>query len=293
VVTKIAIRERAKAKVNLTLHVKGRRPDGYHEIESLVAFADTHDELLFERGASDSLTVIGPFAGAIDSENLVLKAKRAACEWLGVDCTGRYTLTKNLPVAAGLGGGSSDAAAAIRIVARSRMLPADRLDAFAPNAAKIGADVPVCLRQQAALMRGIGERIERIDHGGSLPALLVNPGVPLPTKDVFRALKAPAYEERDAEQLQPLAFDWNDPAKAANALSEGRNDLERPAIGLQPLIADVLDALRSLDGCLLARLSGSGPTCFGLFSSRMQAEEAERRLRALRPGWWVVATALS
>jgi 4-diphosphocytidyl-2-C-methyl-D-erythritol kinase len=201
-------------------------------------------------------------------------------------------LHKAIPVAAGLGGGSSDAAAAIRALLNAYRAPADILPALIPLAAAIGADVPVCLHHQAAWMRGLGERVTPIPSFQRLPAVLVNPRIKLSTAAVFKALNAPPYAGNETEAA-PVLAPWPSPIEAAEYLLEGRNDLEAPSIALEPAVGGVLETLRSLDGCLLARLSGSGPTCFGLFPSREAADEAEARLRQSNPGWWIMATVLS
>ena len=282
--------EKARAKVNLTLHIKGRRPDGYHELESLVAFADVCDELFFAPSSEDSLSLEGPFAGLVDGENLVLKAKRAVASWLGVAISGQFRLKKNIPVAAGLGGGSSDAAAAIRALLK---VYGDASDArrFIERSAEIGADVPVCLHNSAAWMCGLGERVTPVSCLARLPAILVNPRIKLPTAAVFKTLNAQPLRSDEAAP-PPALSGWSTPEEAAAWLKDGRNDLEAPAIALEPAVERVLDTLRRLDGCLLARLSGSGPTCFGLFSSKDAAAGATRQIGESYPGWWVMATTL-
>jgi 4-diphosphocytidyl-2-C-methyl-D-erythritol kinase len=286
------VREQARAKVNLTLLVRGKRPDGYHELESLVVFADLCDELVFSPASEDTLRLEGPFAGAVDGENLVLKAKRAVAVWLKTEIHGEFRLQKNIPVAAGLGGGSSDAAAAIRALTKIYGGSLDAVEMMA-MAAKIGADVPVCLHQSAAWMRGLGERITHAANISALPAILVNPRLKLSTADVFRKLKAAPYDPDRASGSAPIQTGWEDPASAAACLKEGRNDLEAPAIALEPAVESVLNILRGLDGCLLARLSGSGPTCFGLFPSQNVAARAAEVIKTSQPNWWVVATTLS
>jgi 4-diphosphocytidyl-2-C-methyl-D-erythritol kinase len=289
----LPVRERARAKVNLTLHVIGKRPDGYHELQSAVAFADVSDEVFFDPSSPEAMRLDGPFASAIDGENLMLKAKSAVSAWLGVEIPGGFTLRKNIPVAAGLGGGSSDAAAAIRALLQAYNAPAEAAAGLAAQAAKIGADVPVCLHHGAAWMRGLGERVTPIRSFPCLPALLVNPRIPLSTRDVFKALNAAPCPPEGANEAVPIAAEWRGPEEAAAALLEGRNDLEPPAIALEPAVAQVLEALRALDGCLLARLSGSGPTCFALFPSLDAAKAAEMRLGESKLGWWAASTTLS
>ena len=284
--------EFAPAKINLTLHVLGRRPDGYHEIESLVAFADIGDRLSFEPGKALDLAVTGPTAvnaGETES-NLVLKAARALAERAEGLKLGRFTLEKQLPVAAGLGGGSSDAAAALRLLARANSLSRD--DELVRAAAKAtGADVPVCLQPNARMMRGIGELLSDPVDLPELPAVLVNPGVAVPTKDVFAALGAP---ELTAPPQPDDFFAINaDAAALVSILAARRNDLETPAIKIQTVIADVLAALQNAPGCLLARMSGSGATCFALFGSAGEAQDVARTMQARHPAWWIRATSLS
>ena len=279
--------EKAPAKVNLTLRVLGRRADGYHEIESLVAFAGVGDAVTFRPGGALALAVGGPTAAAAGdvADNLVLKAARALAERVEGLKLGRFTLSKRLPVSAGLGGGSADAAAALRLLARAnRMTPDDPRLMQAARAS--GADVPVCLDPRARLMRGIGDILSDPLDLPRLFALLVNPGVAVATKDVFAALNVPPAEP---------AAQAGAPAGSAALLAEitnGRNDLEGPAIELEPAIADVLAVLRKLPGCRLARMSGSGATCFGLFDSTRAASAAARTLRVGYPAWWTRATVL-
>lgn len=279
--------EKAPAKVNLTLRVLGRRADGYHEIESVVAFAGVGDAVTFRPGGALALAVSGPTAAAAGdvADNLVLKAARALAERVEGLKLGRFTLSKRLPVSAGLGGGSADAAAALRLLARAnRMTPDDPRLMQAARAT--GADVPVCLNPRVRLMRGIGDILSDPLDLPRLFALLVNPGVAVATKDVFAALNVPSAE--------PLA-QARTPAGSAGLFAEitnGRNDLEGPAIELEPAIADVLAVLRKLPGCRLARMSGSGATCFGLFDSTRAASAAARTLRVGYPAWWTRATVL-
>jgi 4-diphosphocytidyl-2-C-methyl-D-erythritol kinase len=284
--------ELAPAKVNLTLHVLGRRKDGYHELESLVVFADAGDRLTFTPGATLDLEVTGPTAGSAgaNTDNLVLKAVRALGERVDGLRLGRFRLEKHLPVAAGLGGGSSDAAAALRFLARHNGLPPDDARLHAAATAT-GADVPVCLAPRARMMRGIGEILSGELRLPQLPAVLVNPGVAVPTRDVFVRLAAPPLTEQPAPTdhvPQDASLD-----AVVSALGRGRNDLEAPAVALQPVIADVLGRLRGAVDCRLARMSGSGATCFGLFGSAQSAHDAAQALAGAHPPWWVRATMFS
>ena len=282
--------EKAPAKVNLTLRVIGRRADGYHEIESLVAFADVGDALTFSPGGALALSVAGPTAAAAGqiADNLVLKAARALAERVERLKLGGFALSKRLPVAAGLGGGSADAAAALRLLARANGLAPD--DPRLMQAARAtGADVPVCLDPRPRLMRGIGEILSPPLVLPALPGLLVNPGVPVPTKDVFARLGLASGERRGAtSEIDPARLKDRDALIAY--LSSQPNDLEAPAVALQPVIAAVLAAIAQQDGCLIARMSGSGATCFGLFASDAAAAAAAKGLRAAYPGWWVAPT---
>jgi 4-diphosphocytidyl-2-C-methyl-D-erythritol kinase len=285
------IREQARAKVNLTLHILGKRPDGYHELDSLVVFADLCDELSFTPAPEDRLTLEGPFGGAIDGENLIFKAKRVVAGWLGREIYGDFRLNKNIPVAAGVGGGSSDAAAAIRILLRAYGNPA--AESFIERAAAVGADVPVCLYNRAAWMRGLGERVTPAANVAPLPAILVNPRIKVSTAEVFKRLNAGPYQP-DQVPPSPLSkADFSSPAKAAAALKHGRNDLEAPAVAVEPAVEHTLDAIRRQEGCLLARLSGSGPTCFGLFPTQEIAKTAAEAVAREHPSWWVAAVTLS
>ena len=286
--------ERAPAKINLTLRVVGRRADGYHELESLVVFAGVGDTLTFTPARALALTVNGPTAAASGTigDNLVLKAARALAERVEGLKLGRFALTKRLPVAAGVGGGSSDAAAALRLLARAnRIAPGDPR---VMEAARVtGADVPVCLDPRPRMMRGIGEILSDPLVLPKLPAVLVNPRVAVPTRDVFTALRA--HFSAQKEDVGDATFESRsrlEMKKLIDAVAHGRNDLEAPAIEVAPAIAQVLADLRALRGCRLARMSGSGATCFGLFGTAPAAAAAARALRAKHPGWWVRATKL-
>jgi 4-diphosphocytidyl-2-C-methyl-D-erythritol kinase len=283
-----ALVEKARAKINLTLRVLGRRVDGYHELESLVAFADLADRLALEPGEGATLEIAGPFADACGppSGNLVLKAVTALGNRKGRLKAGRFTLDKNLPVAAGIGGGSADAAAALRLLARANGLAADD-PRLVSAALAVGADVPVCLASKPCIMRGVGELLSDPYGLPPLPAVLVNPGVPLATRDVFaRYFGAPGGKNYLTNV--PLSFDG-----MIGFLDKRGNDLTQAAIACAPVIVDVLMALRALPAVELVRMSGSGPTCFALFRSAGEADAAARRLRVEREEWWVCATVLS
>jgi 4-diphosphocytidyl-2-C-methyl-D-erythritol kinase len=288
--------ELAPAKINLSLRVLRRRPDGYHDIESLVVFANLGDRLAFVPARTLALTLRGPTAGAAGAlaDNLVLKAARALAGHVEGLKVGSFVLTKRLPVAAGLGGGSADAAAALRLLARANRIALE--DSRLMQAARAtGADVPVCLDPRPRVMRGIGEILSQPLDLPRLPAVLVNPGIAVPTKDVFAALRATSRSGAEFAE-QPVAADRKQAvrpyAELVAALAADRNDLEEAAIRLQPAIAKVLAAIADLPGCALARMSGSGATCFGLFASSRLAASAARTLRGRHPAWWVRATVL-
>ena len=285
--------EPAPAKVNLTLRVLGRRPDGYHEIESLVVFAAAGDALAFMPGRSLALAVRGSTAAASGDigENLVLKAVRALAQRIEGLELGRFVLAKRLPVAAGLGGGSADAAAALRLIARHNRVALDDPRVMAA-ARSTGADVPVCLDPRPRLMRGIGDLLSPPLRLPRLPAMLINPGVSVATKDVFAALNAPPVAPT---MPPPAALDAVEGARdhVIDLIARSANDLEAPAVALHPIIAQALAALRALEGCRLARMSGSGATCFALFDSGRAAARAARALRDRHPQWWIRPTVLS
>jgi 4-diphosphocytidyl-2-C-methyl-D-erythritol kinase len=284
------VSEAASAKLNLALHVTGRRADGYHSLEMLVAFADLADELEAAPAARDTLTITGPFAAALGNSesNLVLKALAAfRARWPGALPAGlSLRLHKNLPVAAGLGGGSADAAAALRLFVRMGQgsFPFAELLAIATT---LGADVPMCLYSLPAEVRGLGEIELPLKQFPAAHVVLVNPLVPVVTADVFRRLA-----RRDNPGLPPRVDPLARPAQLGLWLGETRNDLEPPAIALVPAIADIKRHLAAIDGCILARMSGSGGTVFGLFGSSAQAHQAAHDLRMLWPDYWVAAAPL-
>lgn len=290
----------APAKINLTLRIRQRRPDGYHDLESLVVFADIGDRLRLTPSATLSLAVDGDTAHdtGIISDNLVLKAARALAAQVAGLRVGHFELTKSLPVAAGLGGGSSDAAAALRLLGQANQDKKLSGDLRMMNAARqTGADVPVCLDPKPRIMRGIGDLLSAPLHLPKLPAILVNPRVAVPTAAVFAARARMAAPRRQNDPAIALAEGATseaampDAGDLIDALRRSDNDLQAPAISLHPVVADVLDALRALPGCRLARMSGSGATCFGLFDMA-RIDAAARELTARHPGWWVAPTNL-
>lgn len=282
---------RAPAKVNLTLHVLGRRPDGYHALESLVVFAGIADLLTLEPGETLSLTVEGPtahMAGAT-GENLVVRAANAFLARVPGLRVGAFRLVKRLPAAAGIGGGSSDAAAALRLLGRLNGLAPDD-PAILDVARATGADVPVCLDPRARMMSGAGEHVGPALDLPRLFAVLVNPGVAVPTPAIFKALGLAAGEETDKGAHPPV--DSHDRDALLARLVGGRNDLEPPAMALAPIIGTALDRLRVTPGCRLARMSGSGATVFGLYDDCHAAARAARSLKAAEPDWWIRPTLL-
>jgi len=286
-----ALAEPAYAKVNLTLHVLGRGADGYHLLESLVCFASVGDRVELRPGVPLDLRVGGPTApqaGAID-DNLVLRAARALARRAPSLALGRFTLTKRLPVGAGLGGGSADAAAALRLLARANRLPSD--DPRLQEAAReVGSDVPVCLESLPRWMSGTGHDLSAPVTMPKLFAVLAHPAVPLATRDVYGELGAPvASPEAVGASLPAVPPGRRD--FLAFIAAHG-NDLEAPAFRLAPIVEDVLAVLREQPACVLARMSGSGSTCFAVFATRSAAALAARALADDHPTWWIRATEL-
>ena len=289
--------EEGRAKVNLTLRVVGRRVDGYHELESVVAFADCADRLSLTPGSSLDLKMTGPLADACGDvcDNLILKAARLLSEQVPDLKLGSFTLDKVLPVAAGIGGGSADAAAALRLLAQLNGLALDDKRLLGV-ALQTGADVPVCLASRACDMTGVGETLLPLSLP-VIPCVLVNPRVPVATKDVFAALglragellvgasdviQATAWPERGAS-----VEDW------VEVLAASSNDLEEPATKIQPVIGHVISALNAANGAWLARMSGSGATCFAIFENTAEAQRAAHKIQLDHPRWWVHAGVLS
>jgi 4-diphosphocytidyl-2-C-methyl-D-erythritol kinase len=281
------IAEDAPAKVNLALHVTGRRADGYHLLESLVVFAGIGDELRAREAETDSLRVSGPFADQLTGgpSNLVLKAATAFRERFPTfQGTGlAIELFKNLPVSAGLGGGSADAAAILRMIAAHATEPVSEADLL-ELASGIGADVPVCLYSRPAEIAGVGERITPLPEFPDCHLVLINPLKPIATAEVFRRLNS-----RENPPLPPLPEGLSRPAVLALWLEETRNDLQETAIGMDPVIGQLIARVAATQGCSFARMSGSGATVFGLFGSGAAANQAAHDLREQWPGFWVAA----
>ncbi|MBO9623269.1 MAG: 4-(cytidine 5'-diphospho)-2-C-methyl-D-erythritol kinase [Sphingomonas sp.] len=270
--------EPARAKLNLALHVRARRPDGYHELETLFAFVEHGDLVHVAAAPEPAFALSGPFAGALAAEgdNLVTRAEQRFVETFGGGAHA-ILLEKHLPIASGIGGGSADAAATLRALARlhDADLHDPRLFAIA---AGLGSDVPACLLGTTAIGRGRGERLEPIEGLPGMPVLLVNPGVAVSTADVFRRW--------DGGDRGPIGE-----GPLLDVALAGRNDLEAPALAIAPVIGEVLAALGARPGVRLARMSGSGATCFALFDS-VEARAAAASALA-RPGWWVAGTSLA
>lgn len=273
-----ALTERAPAKINLTLHVTGQRADGYHLLDSLVVFTQAGDSVSTQPGSG--LVIEGPEADGLSAgeDNLVARAAKL----MGAAGQG-LALVKTLPVAAGIGGGSADAAATLRLLARLHRRELPPLE----RQLALGADVPVCLASRPARMQGIGEAITPLPALPRFWLVLVNPRLALSTPAVFRALAQRANPPMPARL--PV---WPDAAALFDWLGQQRNDLEAPARALAPVIGDVLDALAAAPGCALARMSGSGATCFGLFAQEAEAQDAAAQIARAQPGWWVQASGL-
>lgn len=282
--------EPARAKINLTLRVLGRRADRYHDLQSVVVFAAVADRLTLELGRPLGLDIVGPMAAGLSdpAQNIVLTAAAALAAHVDNLTLGHFTLDKRLPVAAGIGGGSADAAAALRLLARANNLAID--DPRIVETARVtGADVPVCLLSRACVMRGTGDILTPVP-APRMPAVLVNPRHPVPTAEVFAALALqPGERLRDEEDTSLPAT----PEAWRAAILSGGNDLQAPALRLEPAIGEVLSALQGTEGVALARMSGSGATCFALYEKPADARRATHALRRAHPYWWVRATAVN
>jgi 4-diphosphocytidyl-2-C-methyl-D-erythritol kinase len=263
--------ETAYAKINLALHVRGREADGYHRIETLFAFCEDGDRLAAAPDDALSLRIEGPFASALagEGDNLVLRAARLLAESSGIRAGAALTLEKNLPVASGIGGGSADAAAALRLLNRLWRTEASEADLL-PIARRLGADVPACLLSRTVRGEGRGDVLSGSDlpDVAGIPVLLVNPGIGVSTADVFRR-----WPGADGGPLPP-------------AFAEARNDLEAPARTVAPAVSEVLDALRAAGGATLVRMSGSGATCFALYRGEADRRRAAAAIAARHAAWW-------
>jgi len=278
----------APAKVNLFLHVGGPDAEGYHPISSLMVFADVGDQVMIQPSDAPAFEACGPFGASIPAgdDNLVQRAARAFHTRLGGPVPPyRLILEKRLPIAAGLGGGSSDAGAVFKLL-RDALAPQLTDDDLEPLAASLGADGAACLRARALMAEGRGEILSPAPALPALHAVLVNPGVPSPTGAVYRAYDAAVHPDGAQRPFLPTALET--PEEAAGWLAAAtRNDLEAPAVALQPLIGEALDVLRDGAESLLVRMSGSGATCFALCAGDIEAETLAERIEAIRPDWWV------
>ena len=289
--------EEGRAKVNLSLRVIGRRVDGYHDLESVVAFADCADHLTLQPGPELSLKTSGPLAQACGdtSDNLVLKAAMLLSARVPDLKVGAFALDKVLPVAAGIGGGSADAAAALRLLARLNDLALDD-PRLLEVALETGADVPVCLASHACDMTGVGETLLPLSLP-KIPSVLVNPCVPVATKDVFGALGLRNGELLVGATDVLRGTGWPEPGGSVEdwveALAASSNDLEEPATRIQPVIGEVIGALSATNGAWLVRMSGSGATCFAIYENTADAGRAAEKIRFDHPGWWVHSGVLS
>jgi len=282
----------APAKLNLTLEITGKRADGYHLLDSLVAFTEYGDTITAAAADTLSLTIDGPFGAALSppsADNLVLRAARNLADWAGIEPKAALTLTKRLPVASGIGGGSSDAAATLLALTELWQLHPSDWD-LAHIGLALGADVPVCLAGRTARLRGIGEIIDTAPALPPVPIVLVNPGVGLSTPEIFRARTGGFSAGAGPDGI--LTSSPTDATALAHAIAPFGNDLTEPAISRLPVVAAMLDQLAVQEDCLTARMSGSGATCFALFARIDAASRAAEQIGRANPGWWVVATHL-
>lgn len=284
--------EHALAKVNLTLDVLGRRADGYHELESLVVFAaDVHDVITLDSDAPSRVSIAGPYAERISGNNLVAAALALLQRLTPNEPIGALHLDKHLPIAAGIGGGSADAAAVLRVVQSAYQHVLEWRDLTAV-AKQLGSDVPVCFANRASVMTGTGEHLQPAVIPAACAIVLVNPQTQVPadkTARIFKSLAAPEYAE--TASIKPT-LNFADIAAMVNYMTSRRNDLEAVATTIIPTIADVIDALMSTDSCRIARMSGAGPTCFGLFDTMESATDAAKTLSSLHASWWIKASRL-
>ena len=284
----------APAKVNLFLHVGGPDAEGYHPISSLMVFADVGDTVMIQPSDAPEFEASGPFGAGVPhgADNLVLRAAQTFHARLGGPVPPyRLILDKRLPIAAGLGGGSSDAGAVFKLL-RDALAPQLTDDDLEPLAASLGADGAACLQARALMAEGRGEILSSAPALPSLHAVLVNPGVPSPTGAVYRAYDAAVHPDGAQRPFMPATLETAEEAAGWLAVAT-RNDLEAPAVALQPLIGEVLDVLREGPESLMVRMSGSGATCFALCAGDIEAETLAERIEAIRPDWWVRRCRLS
>ncbi|WP_417828500.1 4-(cytidine 5'-diphospho)-2-C-methyl-D-erythritol kinase [Thalassospira sp.] len=285
-------RQQAPAKVNLFLHVTGKRDDGYHLLESLVCFTASGDVLSGEMRNDDKITlsITGPMASDLSSEkiddNLVMRAARLLQGTCAPDRGADLILDKRLPIASGIGGGSADAAAALRLLIDMWQIDIDP-KSLSDLALSLGADVPVCLHGRTCLMTGIGENITELPDLPDVPVVLINPGKAVSTPEIFKARADEGFSPAGAWETERT---FTSAASLADALSECGNDLTLPASGILPEICDVLNALAREEGCLMARMSGSGATCFGIYDTSEQADRAAHAIAIRNPEWWISPT---
>ncbi|WP_120497724.1 4-(cytidine 5'-diphospho)-2-C-methyl-D-erythritol kinase [Kiloniella sp. EL199] len=294
--------EFAPAKINLSLQVTGRRDDGYHLLKSLVVFASIGDQVFLEPSSDFSLKITGPFKNYLSAtggdtannfntnnyeDNLVIKAARKLQKFLGVDKGAAITLEKNLPVSSGIGGGSADAAAVIRGLVRLWDIGPEKLDSLNNLALELGADVPVCLKGTCSWMEGVGEALKAGPQLPDICCVLINPGCPVSTPQIFRELNgqfSDAVPEPDKVCNLPELLCY---------LNAAGNDLSKPAERLKPLISESIKALQQQPNCLFAGMSGSGATCFGVYEDSVSAQKAATELKLLNNSWWVKPTILN
>ncbi len=282
----MSVSVKAPAKINLYLHVTGKRPDGYHLLDSLFAFAADGDVIAVEPAAELSLEIVGAPDLSAGEDNIVIKAARKLAAALGIEPNARIVLEKNLPIASGIGGGSTDAAAVLKALQLlwNKKLPDEKLYALA---LELGADVPSCLAGKAVQVSGVGEILTPAPKIPALPVVLVNPNKPVSTPAVFKTRK-PVFSEP-----MPLTADCADADAFVAELKKRHNDLQDAACALEPAVGEVLQALEKQRICLFSAMSGSGGTCFGLFRTPKDAAQACADLTANHPNWWVKQTALA
>jgi 4-diphosphocytidyl-2-C-methyl-D-erythritol kinase len=276
------------AKINLDLLITGRRKDGFHLLDSVVVFVGYGDELTAKAADGLSLDIKGAFANKLnnDPENLVLKAARKLCEFAGVKPDIKFQLTKNLPVSSGIGGGSSNAAAALKLTMELLNLDVGDVD-LRKLALSLGADVPVCLPSHTSHMTGLGENIKQIDLCGGQPILLVNPGVSVSTPDIFKSFKNMALPFTSRKPVDFNQINWT---LMLEHLKASKNDLQMPASVINASVSEVIEKLKNLEGLIFSRMSGSGATCFALFESDDLCKKAAKSLSNQHETWWIKAT---